>query len=306
MLLRRTSRSPERAIEDLVGMQAQVPGNPYIALWSRLDDFEPDDLSTLISKRGAVRMTLMRATIHLVTADDALALRPVMQPVLERNFYSGSPFGRRIPGADISAILSVGRQLVGEHPRTAAQLRGLLGERWPEEDAEALSMAVRLLVPMVQVPPRGLWKASGQPTWSALEDWLGRPLRGEADVDRVVLRYLAAFGPATVADVRTWSGLGGLRDGEGHNQQGSNQPKDGDHEHTFVVHDTFPFTDTRAELSNDSVTSPRRRSEIRCLGGCYVAGNYRWNGIYYTTTASPRKGRLRYNWRYKNRCPMRL
>ena len=212
MLLRRTSRSPERAIEDLVGMQAQVPGNPYIALWSRLDDFEPDDLSTLISKRGAVRMTLMRATIHLVTADDALALRPVMQPVLERNFYSGSPFGRRIPGADISAILSVGRQLVGEHPRTAAQLRGLLGERWPEEDAEALSMAVRLLVPMVQVPPRGLWKASGQPTWSALEDWLGRPLRGEADVDRVVLRYLAAFGPATVADIRTWSGLGGLRE----------------------------------------------------------------------------------------------
>jgi len=73
-------------------------------------------------------------------------------------------------------------------------------------------MAVRLLVPMVQVPPRGLWKASGQPTWAALEDWLGGPLRGEADVARVVLRYLAAFGPATVADIRTWSGLGGLRD----------------------------------------------------------------------------------------------
>jgi len=64
----------------------------------------------------------------------------------------------------------------------------------------------------VQVPPRGVWGASGPATWTTVEAWLGRPLAAKPSQDDMVLRYLAAFGPATVADVRAWSGVPGLRE----------------------------------------------------------------------------------------------
>src|SRR5262245_32831848 len=88
MLLRRVTMPVDSAIEHLVGLQAQEPGDPYVGLWSRLDGFDPAELSRLIEGRRAVRMTLLRATIHLVTAADCLAMRPVLQPVSERVFYS--------------------------------------------------------------------------------------------------------------------------------------------------------------------------------------------------------------------------
>jgi hypothetical protein len=210
LLLQRSTISTSEAIERLVGMQAQIPADPYVALWSRLENFRTDDLAKLITDRKAVRMGLMRATIHLATARDALALRPVVQPVLERTFRTSSPFGKKLVGLDMERLLTFGRTLVDERPRTSAELRPILRKRWPKRDQDSLVAALGFLLPLVQVPPRGVWGKSGQPRRTTLEAWLGRPLSKEQAPDAMVLRYLAAFGPATAGDARTWSGLSGL------------------------------------------------------------------------------------------------
>jgi hypothetical protein len=210
LLLGRSKITTPDAIERLVGMQAQVPADPYVALWSRLDNFRTDDLATLITDRKAVRMSLFRATIHLVTARDALALRPVVQPALERLFQTASPFGRRLAGVDLERLLALGRALVDERPLTSAELRPLLHKRWPKRDQDSLAAAIGYLVPLVQIPPRGVWGASGQPRRTSLEAWLCRPLGTKRSPDDLILRYLTAFGPASVGDARTWSGLSAL------------------------------------------------------------------------------------------------
>src|ERR671911_1971374 len=207
MLLRRRKLSAVEAIEHLVGMQAQAPAPPYVGLWTRLEDFHPDDLACLILERRAVRIALMRNTVHLVSARDCLALRPLMQPVFDRTLYSTRANRAHLKGVEIEALVVAGRALLEERPRTAKELGELLREQWPERDAAALARAIRHLVPLVQVPPRGVWGKSGPAAHTTAEAWLGRPLDRDPSLEEMVVRYLGAFGPATVKDAQTWSGL---------------------------------------------------------------------------------------------------
>lgn len=211
LLLERVDRPAEAVIEHLVGMQAQEPIDPYVALWSRIERFDPQELSTLIQTRRAVRGSTLRTTLHLMTARDFLTLRPVLQDVLERA-WRGSPFAKDLVGVDLAELLAAGRALVDEQPLTTAQLAKALAERWPDRVPNSLAYASRFLLPIVQVPPRGLWAKKAAPKATTAQVWLGKELATETDPDDAILRYLAAFGPATVADMRIWSWLTGLRE----------------------------------------------------------------------------------------------
>jgi hypothetical protein len=212
LLLRRSELSPLDAVRHLVGMQAQVPLNPYLGLWSRLDGFRPDALSRLLLDRLVVRIVVMRGTIHLVTADDCLLLRPLVQPVLDAELARHPDFGPALRGVDLEPVLAFARPLLAERARTGRELRAAMAARFPDLDAAALAYACRNLLAFVQVPPRGVWGRSAQVTSTTAESWLGRPLVAEPSIDEVVARYLGAFGPATVADVASWCRLTGLRE----------------------------------------------------------------------------------------------
>jgi hypothetical protein len=205
LLLRRWDLPMLEAIERLGGLQAQTTTTWYHGLWSRLEGFQPERLAGLLAERQVVRIALMRSTIHLVTARDCLAWRPLVQPVIERSMRGN--FGRHLAGLDTAALIAAGRELVEQQPRTFAELGRLLAERWAGRDPAALAQAIRAWVPLVQVPPRGLWGASGPAAHTSAEAWLGRPLAADSSLEELVLRYLAAFGPASVSDAQQWSGL---------------------------------------------------------------------------------------------------
>jgi hypothetical protein len=209
-LLRRVEMPAANMIKHLVGIQAQAPYAPYVGLWTRLERFQPAELAQLLTERLAVRIVLMRSTIHLVTAGDCLGLRALAQPVLERGLKG--TYGKRLAGLDLQEIAAAGRTLVEQQPRTFADLGALLLERWPGRDPLALSNVVRAFVPLVQIPPRGVWGAGGLAIHTSAEAWLGRPLEAAPAPDAMILRYLAAFGPASVQDIQTWSGLTRLRE----------------------------------------------------------------------------------------------
>jgi hypothetical protein len=211
LLLERASLGPVEVVERLVGLQAQVPLDPYTALWSRIAGFHPGSLADELVARRLVRIVVMRGTIHLVTAEDALALRPLVQPVLDAELARHRDFAPALRGVDLEAVLAHARRILGERPLTGPQLRAALAERFPQHDAAALAYACRCRLALVQVPPRGLWGRSAQVTVATAESWLGRPSARRPSVDEVVLRYFAAFGPATVADLTTWCRLTGLR-----------------------------------------------------------------------------------------------
>ena len=211
LLLARAHLTVPQALEHLVGLQAQAPHPPYYGLWSRLEGFRPEALSALVERRKVVRLALMRSTIHLVTARDALRLRPALQPMLERAL-EGSGHGRKLAGVDRVQVGAAGRAVVDAAPCTFAELGAQLHPQFPHADPTALAMAVRTHVPLVQVPPRGLWGQSGPAAHASLEAWVARAPGRPASLDMLVLRYLAAFGPATVKDVQTWSGLTQLRE----------------------------------------------------------------------------------------------
>ena len=202
-LLARCDLAPLAVVEHLVGLQAQENLPPYLSLAARIEGFDPQVLSAAIEHREAVRLLTMRGTIHVLTGDDALALRPWVQPALDRQSGSNqlNRPAREVPVEELAAEV---RRVLADGPLPVKALGERLAERFAGVPAAALGHVARERLPLVQVPPRGLWQRSGGVVYQTVESWLGRPTT-PVDLPGLVRRYLAAFGPATAADMTAWS-----------------------------------------------------------------------------------------------------
>ncbi|MFJ4715508.1 winged helix DNA-binding domain-containing protein [Streptomyces sp. NPDC088785] len=225
LLLRRSPLEPEDAVAHLLGLQAQEVRPPYLALAARLDGFTPAGLSDALAARRVARIVTLRSTIHLHTAEDCMTLRPLVQPARERELHL---FRKGLDGVDLTRLAALTRPYVEEEPRTPKEIRDLLGVHWPDADPQALSVAARACLPLVQATPRGLWRRSGGVRLTTAEHWLGLPTAPAPgpdaasdpasgpgtipDPDDTILRYLGAFGPASVKDFQQWAGLTRTKD----------------------------------------------------------------------------------------------
>ncbi|MGW3941543.1 winged helix DNA-binding domain-containing protein [Streptomyces phaeochromogenes] len=216
LLLDRADLPVLDAVAHLGGLQAQEPQEPFVGLWSRLRAFDPAVLSDLLTGRSVVRTHLMRRTVHLVTAADALAWRARHDAMLRQRVLG--VYRGELAGVDLDELEAAGRAVMADgEPRSMSELARALADRWPKPGPRPLGeMLVAALIPMVQLPPRGLWRTRAGVRNAPLASWLGREIDppapdGSDPVGQVLVRrYLAAFGPAASADLRAWCGLAGL------------------------------------------------------------------------------------------------
>jgi hypothetical protein len=215
LLLERADVPVLAAVAHLCGLQAQEPQEPFVGLWSRLRAFAPATLSGLLVDRRVVRTHLMRRTVHLVAAEDALAWRSRHDAMLRKRLLGA--YRRDLDGLDLDELASAGVTAMADGaPRSMTEIGRLLAVRWAEAGPRLLGETAVALVPMVQIPPRGLWRSTAGVQHVLMSSWLGRgvdppaPDGSDPVGAALVCRYLAAYGPAATADLRTWSGLAGL------------------------------------------------------------------------------------------------
>ena len=193
-LLERGRLPVARAVERLCALQAQYSPSPYIALWTRLTDFRKDALTRALERRRVVRTTLMRITLHIVSARDYPYFAAIWLPATQE-------MTPRVNGEQL-AELSRRVYELARRPVTHADIEALaaaeMGGRW----------RTRCLAPLVQLPPAGTWRFHGRPQLLVMEEYLGGELPSrEAGAEHLVRSYLAAFGPASQADLMRFAGM---------------------------------------------------------------------------------------------------
>ncbi|WP_395105895.1 winged helix DNA-binding domain-containing protein [Actinomadura sp. SCN-SB] len=210
MLLARQEMTATAAVERLLVMQAQEAKPPYVGLWSRVAGFSADLLRQALHGREVVRATHVRGTLHLLSAADYLAFRAPVQPVLTA---SAASIAKRLGGPlpEQGELLAAARAILEKGPADFGTIREGLRERFPEVNERALGYAVRMQLPLVMVPTGDPWAFPANADFTLAELWLGEPIAPDESPAPMVLRYLASYGPAGVADMQTWSGLKSLR-----------------------------------------------------------------------------------------------
>lgn len=209
LLLERVHLSALDAIQQLAGLQGQLPNPPYIGLWSRVHAFQREELTRLLEQRQVVRTSMMRRTLHLTTAEDYVRFRPALRSLHKRDLQVH--FNKQQPGLEQNSLIAQMRAFVQEKPRTNVEIRARLAELVPAMD-ERLLYKVRISLSLIQVFPGGVWGVGGSRAYAEATAWLGRSFVSETEGLRwLILSYLRAFGPASVKDLQAWSGLRGLQ-----------------------------------------------------------------------------------------------
>ncbi|RJL35289.1 winged helix DNA-binding domain-containing protein [Bailinhaonella thermotolerans] len=204
-LLERTGLAALEVVGHLVGMQAQEPNWPYVGLWSRIRGFTHADLTVLLVQGRVVRSGFLRGTMHLTAADDFRRLRPVLQPVLDR-IAGSAHFRRDNAGLDAETLVAEGRGLLRAGPLPRRDLARRLAALHPGCDGRVLAGEVELRSPLIHDPATASWGGWGTRAGVTVTAAATDAVRPGA-LRELILRYLAAFGPATVADVQAWCGL---------------------------------------------------------------------------------------------------
>lgn len=199
LLLKREKVSIEDAVERIGGMQAQLARAPFVGLWSRLEKMKREDLQRALDEKRVVRATLMRGTLHMVSANDYVAMRGTIQLALDHAMRG--ILKDRLKEGDAKKVVDVARKFF-ETPKTMDELRdsGLF-----DGDIRAKTYAARCLVPLVQLH-------DGSSRFVLAEKYLKKKISTKIDKEELVRRYLAAYGPATIADAQVWSGIPDLKD----------------------------------------------------------------------------------------------
>lgn len=208
LLLERSPLDAAQAVERLAGMQAQEPKHPFVGLWTRVEGSAPDALRAALREREIVRATLMRSTLHLMSAADYAAVRIALQPPRS---VALRVLGARSQGMDLDLVLPAARELLAGTSLTFDEIRASLQASFPDVNDRALGYAVRTLLPLVMVPSDvERWGFARVARFTLADEWLSEPL-AEEGAEALVTRYLAAFGPATAKDAQTWSGVAGMK-----------------------------------------------------------------------------------------------
>jgi hypothetical protein len=201
-LLERTTATPEEVADHVLGLQGQETLPPYLSLHARVAAFDPGVVSQGLEDGRWARLSTLRGTLHLHTAEGALWLRPWLQESLDKQLRN------RVP-VEPARVREVAREILADGPIDQRELSERLAARLPGS-ASDLWVVARVTMPLVQLPPRGTWGGSGGIVLDDLERWTGGTL-DEPTTEDVVRRYLRAFGPATAGDIGYWSGVSGLR-----------------------------------------------------------------------------------------------
>lgn len=224
-LLTRVDEDPIEVLDRCVGFQSQEPRAAFAAFAARIEGCVAAEIDELISEREVIRMALLRSTIFLIDAQDARWIRPLAQAALDLEIEryqmprltgaSGATGG--VTGASgasgATAIVEAAREILDGAQLSGAALGARLAERFPGEPPSTLTAIARCGLPLVQVPPRGLFRGRGAPTYQLLDDWVGPgepAVTGEDAVRDLIRLYLRGHGPATLAGITTWAGITGL------------------------------------------------------------------------------------------------
>jgi Winged helix DNA-binding domain len=205
LLLERTNLPVAQAVSRVGGLQAQEPKPPHLALWNRVADFTPADVTRAAHDRTLVRATLQRGTIHLIASGDYPVWRAALDSELAALPRGLGPAARAI---DPDAVRAAADRILTGRALRFSELRPLLAERFPDHDHHLLGVFARLTVPLVLIPDCSRWGWPGDPTFGRAQEWIPMPVVPlEEAREHLVLAHLAAFGPARAADVTAWSGL---------------------------------------------------------------------------------------------------